>query len=237
MESIAFFLPVRKESVRVKNKNTRPFAGIMGGLLENKLRQLMQTKNITEILLSTNDDKCINIAENFVKQDSRLKILYRPEILCLDTTNLQDLIVYVPTITDAKHILWGHVTTPIANSVEYDQAINMYFSKRAEGYDSLISVLEFKNFLLNKDGKIINNSTLIPWPRTQDLETFYEINHVVFITTRDVYVQQKNRIGEKPFLYVMNKLNSFDIDWEEDFMIAEMIFNGTRTGDNNAPML
>ena len=33
MDKIAFFLPTRKGSERVKNKNTRPFAGIEGGLI------------------------------------------------------------------------------------------------------------------------------------------------------------------------------------------------------------
>ena len=32
---VAFFLPTRKGSERVKNKNTKPFAGIEGSLVEN----------------------------------------------------------------------------------------------------------------------------------------------------------------------------------------------------------
>lgn len=41
-ERIAFFLPTRKGSERVKNKNTKPFAGIEGGLMENKIKQLVE---------------------------------------------------------------------------------------------------------------------------------------------------------------------------------------------------
>ena len=41
-EKIAFFLPTRKGSERVKSKNTRPFAGIEGGLVENKIKQLLE---------------------------------------------------------------------------------------------------------------------------------------------------------------------------------------------------
>ena len=54
-EKIAFFLPTRKGSERVKSKNTRPFAGIEGGLVENKIKQLLATKHIDEILFSSND--------------------------------------------------------------------------------------------------------------------------------------------------------------------------------------
>ncbi len=41
---IDVFLPCRKQSSRVKNKNTRKFANINLGLLEIKLNQLLKTK-------------------------------------------------------------------------------------------------------------------------------------------------------------------------------------------------
>lgn len=220
---VAFFLPTRKGSERVSNKNTRPFAGIEGGLIENKIKQLLATKNLDEIILSTNDEKCIHIAEKYLS-DSRLRIIPRPEELCLSSTNLQDLICYVPTITDAEHILWGHVTTPLAGADIYDSAIKKYLSALNDGYDSLVSVKELRNFLLDKAGHLVNNNTNLPWPRTQDLEPLYEINHAIFLAKREVYTNMANRIGKKPLLFLMDELHSKDIDWEEDFIIAEMMY-------------
>lgn len=222
-EKIAFFLPTRKGSERVKNKNTRPFADIEGGLVENKIKQLLSTKHIDEILFSSNDEMCIAIAEKYTS-DSRLRIIPRPNELCLSTTNLQDLICYVPTITNADHILWGHVTTPLVEAKVYDTAIEQYLSKIIKGYDSLVSVKELKNFLLNQEGKLVNNTTNIPWPRTQDLEPLYEINHAIFLAKRSVYTEQKNRIGQKTLLYIMDEIHSKDIDWKEDFKIAEIMY-------------
>lgn len=100
----------------------------------------------------------------------------------------------------------------------------MYLSKLEEGYDSLVGVTEIKNFLLNKNGKLVNNTTDIPWPRTQDLEAFYEINHTMFIAKREVYTKLKNRLGEKFLLHVMDEIHSKDIDWEDDFTIAEIMY-------------
>lgn len=82
--TVTFFLPTRKGSERVPNKNTRPFAGIEGGLLENKIKQLLSTKHLDEIILSTNDETCMNIAEKYTS-DSRLRIVPRPEELCLSS--------------------------------------------------------------------------------------------------------------------------------------------------------
>ena len=223
-ERIAFFLPTRKGSERVKNKNTKPFAGIEGGLMENKIKQLVETKLLDEIILSTNDETCMAIAEKYASKDSRVRIIPRPEELCLSSTNLQDLICYVPTITDAEHILWGHVTTPLAGADQYDAGIQLYLDNLKNGYDSLVGVTDLKNFLLNKEGKLVNNTTDIPWPRTQDLEALYPINHTMFLAKREVYVEQKNRLGKKILLHVMDEFHSFDIDWPDDFVIAEIMY-------------
>lgn len=179
--------------------------------------------NNTNLLFSSNDERCIEVAERYT-YDSRMRIIPRPDELCLSSTNLQDLICYVPTITDADHILWGHVTTPLAGAEEYDRGIELYLSKLKEGYDSLVGVTELKNFLLNKNGLLVNNTTDIPWPRTQDLEPLYEINHTMFLAKRDVYVEQKNRLGKKVCLHVMDEIHSKDIDWEDDFTIAEIMY-------------
>lgn len=225
-DKFTFFLPTRKGSLRVKNKNTRSFSNIEGGLLAIKLNQLLNCTLIDEVILSTNDELCIEIANKFEKKFKfQFRIDVRPEELCLDSTNLQDLISYVPTITDSEHIIWGHVTTPFANSYEYDKAIEIYLSKLDKGNDSLVSVNEFQNFLLNSNGKIINNNTKLQWPRTQDLDKLYEINHVMFIAKREIYLNYHDRIGHNPILYTMDKMKSIDIDWEEDFLLAEIIYN------------
>ncbi len=221
-DKVSFYLPTRKGSERVVNKNTKPFAGIEGGLVENKVRQLLKTRLIDEIIFSSNDETCIAVAEKF--KDSRLKIIERPTELCLSSTNLQDLICYVPMVTDADHILWGHVTTPLCGAEEYDAAVKIYKENLGEGYDSLVGVTELKNFILDKNGRLINNTTDILWPRTQDLEPLFPINHTIFMAKREVYEVQRNRIGRKPFLHIMDEIHSFDIDWPEDFVIAEVMY-------------
>ena len=226
--TVSFFLPTRKGSERVVNKNTRHFAGIEGGLVENKIRQLLASKRIDEIIFSSNDENCIAVAEKYIG-DSRLRIVRRPDELCLSTTNLQDLICYVPTITEAEHILWGHVTTPIVGAEDYDDAIRCYLEKIGEGYDSLVGVCELRNFLLNSNGKLINNTTKLPWPRTQDLEALYEINHTMFLASRKTYIQSQNRLGVNPYLYVMDRIKGQDIDWPEDFKVAETLYRESVT--------
>ena len=221
MKSISFFLPVRAGSERVKNKNTRDFAGIKGGLLANKLRQLKETDKLDEVIWSTNDASAIQIAENM--SFPKLRIIRRPDCLCDSSTNLKDLIRYVDGITECAHVLWGHVTTPLVDAEQYDKAIECYFEALDNGYDSLISVNSFRNFLLDGEGRMVNNSTGLEWPRTQDLTPLYEINHAMFIAPRKIFGEGR-RTGKFPKLYELEKIRSYDVDWDDDFAITEALY-------------
>jgi len=222
--SIAVFLPTRKGSQRVLNKNTRPFAGYNGGLLELKLKQLMKLK-VDEVILSTNDEYSIEIANNLIIDFPNLKIVIRPEHLALSSTSLSDLITYVPSITKCEHILWTHVTSPMINANLYDKSIAKYLISLKEGYDSLMTVNSFKNFLWSKQkNDIINRVGDKRWPQTQDLEELYEINNAVFLATREIYEQNFDRVGKNPLLFQLDKISALDVDWQEDFKLAEVVY-------------
>lgn len=69
------------------------------------------------------------------------------------------------------------------------------------------------------------------WPRTQTLPELYEVNSGVFINSLDNYLNFKDRIGKKPFLYRTEGLSSFDIDWPEDFDMAENLYKNIVQND------
>ncbi len=224
--STSFFLPTRKGSQRINDKNTRSFAEYPGGIFELKLRQLIDSTQFDEIIVSTNDENCLRIAADLVGSNPLFRIIRRPDQLCLDTTPLKDLIYYAGEICTAEDILWGHVTTPMAIAKDYDLIVQTFSNQKLEGYDSLVTVLPVKNFFIQPfTGHFINSvDKSMQWPRTQDLQEIYEINHVAFLAPREIYLQHGNRIGKRPWYYPMSKLRSIDIDWEEDFLIAEALY-------------
>lgn len=222
--AITIFIPVRTGSERVSEKNTRNFAGIEGGLLELKLNQLKNLEPANEIVVSTNDEKCWEIASGFQKQIKNLKLVERPQALGNSETTLSDLIRHVAEITSSEEILWTHVTSPFCDAGKYTEAINKYWEIKKSGYDSLISGRGYKEFLLDKKtGELVNNLTKYSWPRTQDLADWFEINNAIFIASREDYLKG-NRTGKKPFLIEFDKISSLDIDNEEDFKIAEAVY-------------
>ena len=63
MKKITAIIPVRKGSVRVKNKNLKPFADT--NLLEIKIKQLKQINFIDKIVVSSDCDKMLKIAVDY----------------------------------------------------------------------------------------------------------------------------------------------------------------------------
>lgn len=226
-EKYAFFLPTRKGSERVVNKNTRTFAGIEGGILKVKLQQLLAIDRIKTIVVSSNDEATFEIAKSF--RDDRIKIVERPEYLCLSSTVIQEFINYIPSIVDAENIFWVHTTAPFADVSVLNKALDVYEEEvlQKKAYDSLLSVSKIQQFLWSeKENKCINHDrTKVLWPRTQDLEPLYEINHAFYINSKENYLKFHDRIGVKPYLFELDKIHSLDIDWGDDFALAEIVYN------------
>ncbi len=97
------------------------------------------------MVLSTNDPESIEVATSF--QESRLRIVERPDELAQSSTDLTELIQYVPTICEHDHILWTHVTSPLTSFEQYSKAIEEYFLALNNNFDSLMSVRQYKNYL------------------------------------------------------------------------------------------
>ncbi|MDT0644584.1 hypothetical protein RM553_17215 [Zunongwangia sp. F363] len=222
--AISIFLPVRKGSERVKNKNTRKFSVFEGGLLELKLLQLKEVEGIEEIILSTNDEDCWKIGERFKNHIPNLRLEQRPEDLGRAETNLQDLIKHAGELSNSKDILWTHVTSPLFTAANYENAVKKYAKILKLEYDSLISGTKYRDFLIDKKtGRIVNNPGKLEWPRTQDLADWFEVDNAVFITSVENFRSGK-RSGENPYLLEHDKVKSIDVDYEEDFLIAEAVY-------------
>lgn len=219
--SIYAFLPCRKGSERVPKKNIKPFAGIENGLVEIKIRQLLECNAIDEVVLSTNDEEILEFA--FSIKNAKLRIHKRIDSLCSSSTSTDELVSHAADLIPDGHILWTHVTSPFINAEIYSDIISNYRKCLNNGYDSLMTTTLIHGFLWSEDGPINYDRSLEKWPRTQTIAPVHEINSGVFLNSAANYRDFNDRIGKKPFLHSMDKITAHDIDWPEDFFIAESI--------------
>lgn len=225
--TIVAFLPCRAGSQRVPHKNTRPFGNHQDGLVGIKLEQLVACREIDEIILSTNDEAVLAIGEKWLdRAGGRLRIDRRPDRLCASSTSTDEVIAYVPTIIDHGDVLWTHVTSPFFDTGDYADAIAAYRAGLAAGtYDSLMGVTSLHSFIWNEDGPIAYDRDVEKWPRTQTLKPLFEVNSAIFLAPIEIYRTMGDRIGKRPLLHDVGKAKTIDIDWEEDFEIAQTLWN------------
>jgi len=221
-EPITAFLPCRKGSERVPRKNIRPFGSYGHGLVEIKLGQLLACPEIDQIMLSTNDEEIIDYAATLDR--SRLKVHRRVEHLSSSATSTDDLVGHAHDLIGTGHILWTHVTSPFVDSKLYSDIIHVYRDALQNGYDSLMTTTLLHAFLWSDESPLNYDRTIEKWPRTQTLAPVHEINSAVFLAPTEVYLRCEDRIGDRPLLYALDKLRAMDVDWEEDFVVAETLF-------------
>ena len=61
-------------------------------------------------------------------------------------------------------------------------------------------------------------------PRTQDLPVFYNEVSAAYVFKRETFLTLHRRIGTNPFICEVSGYESVDIDYPEDFDIANVIY-------------
>ena len=218
---ISFFIPIRKGSKRVINKNFRPLPGYSYGLLEIKIKQLIkfkklakkELKNKFEFIISTNCEKTLKFLKKYKKE---FRVHIRTDQDSADDS-LDRLIKLIPSICKGKYILWTHVTSPLFNEKNYYEFIKSFL--KSKKYKSAFSANKLQKFLYSKKkGWISHNYKKKKWPRTQDLDPIYVANSAAFIAHKNIYKYQNDRIDNKPLPINTSLSSSIDIDDYSDFL-------------------
>lgn len=218
---IQCFLPCRAGSMRVRNKNSRPFHKNKS-LFDIKIQQLLSCTLIDTILFSTDDQYLVESIKRY--KTDKIIIDYRPKKYAANDTSTGELIKYASTILQGEHILWTHVTSPFITESDYSTIIQTYFESLDNGFDSLMTVTRHQKFILNHKKQFNYDRGIDAWPRTQTLAPLYEVDSGAFIAPLEVYRSNSDRIGANCFLYEQPKLKSLDIDESEDFEICKLIY-------------
>jgi len=219
-QEIICFLPCRKGSERIPQKKIKPFSDHENGLIEIKIQQLLGAKLVDKIIVSTNDDEIIKFVTEI--DSAKICLHHREEYLSSGTTSTDDLILHALSLIPDGHILWTHVTSPFVTSRHYDEVVSRYLDALDEGYDSLMTTTPIRSFYGIKIDQLIIIVSSKNGHRHKKLTPVHEINNGVFIASSNIYREFHDRIGDAPYLYALDKIVSHDIDWPEDFVMAEL---------------
>lgn len=213
---------MKGNSERVPNKNLKEFAG--NPLYHRVINSLLASKYIDQIVINTDSDAIKNdVNKNF---DQRVVINDRPKEIIGDFVSMNKIIEYDISQVEADIYLQTHSTNPLLKTDSIDAAIEkmIVFLSESTKYDSIFSVTKLQTRLYEENGEPFNHNPeeLL---RTQDLIPLYEENSNFYIFTKSSFNNaDQKRIGRKPFMYEIDKLEAVDIDEPQDFMIAESLY-------------
>ena len=213
---ITALVPIRVGSQRVTDKNFRPFANTT--LLKLKLEILIQVDTIDEIVVNTNSDEAIQIAKDYGVSCFRREEYYASSE-CTNTEHWENL----AETTDTDYIIHTPCTAPLVKVKTYYDFINRFNNSIDMGYDSCNSVSSVKEFLW-LDNKPLNYD-LDFVPNSQDLPDIYNLTFGISIIGKDDMLKYKNVVGKKPHFYVLDEIESVDIDNQIDFDFAEFLYS------------
>jgi N-acylneuraminate cytidylyltransferase len=213
-------IPVRSGSQRVKNKNIKPFAG--SNLLQIKLDILKLVPSIDEIVVNTDSDVMLQIAERNGVSTHR-----REDYYASSECNNSEYFQHIAEITNSDYIMYSPVTAQLVSKETYFTCINKFMNS---SINNLVTVSDVKHHMwLN--GKPLNYDPKES-PNSQDLPDIVSINYGISIIGREDMITYRNIVTDNPYFYKLDEIESIDIDTEFDFMIAEYIYNKLRGGYN-----
>jgi CMP-N-acetylneuraminic acid synthetase len=216
-------LPVRAGSQRVKNKNFRKFFN--SSLFEIKLEQLMRNNFVDEVIVSSDSEHAIEIAS------SKGAIVHRrdPYHASSGCSN-SDFFLNFCEMTDAEYIIYSPCTAPLISDVTYRNFFN-YFYRMEEKYDSLATVSMLKKHIWDETKPL--NYNIDKSPNSQDLPNLYVITYGINITSRASLLKNKNIVGNNPKFFILDDIESIDVDNMDEFQMAEYFYYKKISGDLN----
>lgn len=210
MKTVAF-IPIKMNNERLPGKNTKKFSNGRP-LISYILETLKQTNGIDEIYVYCSNQSI----QTYIPQG--VKYLKRDEYLDKSTTSFNEVLKYFARDVESDIYLLTHATAPFISKESFEKGIS---AVKSGMYDSALTVEKLQEFLW-KDGKPFNyNPSSIP--RTQDLEPYYTETCGMYIYTSDLIKNEGRRIGHKPFLVEVSKIEACDINNPDDFLLANAI--------------
>lgn len=217
-------MPMRHNSERVPGKNYRPF-GDGKPLFHHMVDVMLQCPSIDRIVIDTDSP---TVKKQCAEKYPQVLVLDRPPHLRDGGTPMNDILLRDIGEVESQFYLQTHSTNPLLRPETLSRAIDTFLSNYPV-YDSLFSVTRQQTRYWDQLARAINHNPNILL-RTQDLPPVFEENSCIYLFEREKLLAKHNRIGDRPFLFEIERLEAADIDEEIDFMVADMIYKQTRMG-------
>lgn len=207
---VVSFIPIKLNNQRLPGKNTKLLNG--RPLCDYLFSTIL---NVPEI-----DEKYVYCSDEAIKPYIPEGLIFLKRDKYLDGFQVKglEIIEFFLREVDADIYVLTHVTQPFTKSETVRDALSHVISGE---YDSAFSCVSIQDYCWFR-GKPLNYN-MKDIVTTQNLEPVYMETGAFFIFTKEVFKKNHQRIGERPYMAVIDQLEAVDIDTADDFEFAEVV--------------
>lgn len=207
---IVLFIPIKLNNQRLPGKNTMDLNG----------KPLCSYLFSTVSRLSSIDKKYVYCSDESIIPfiPAGLQFFKRPTRLDNYDTKGLDIIEQFVKDVDADIYILTHVTQPFVRKESFEKAI---LNVKNGNYDSAFSAVALQDYFWSGNQPLnFDPSNII---RTQDLEPLLMETGAFYIFTKDVFTKLHRRVGNNPYIQIIDQFEAVDIDTKEDFEFAKVV--------------
>lgn len=211
-KKIVAFVHAKGSSSRIKNKNKK----ILGKkpLFLHILDTLLECYTIDEVYLDTESEEIFSMAKN--RNSKKLK---RDQKFASNETDGNLLLLQAAEKVNADIYIQALPTSPFIKKETIDEAVFNLIKNQEK--DSLFSIYKDKLYLWDHNNNPQYDIENIP--NSKDLKDTKIETMGLYMIKKDPLFKNERRIGKNPILWEISRIESIDIDNEEDFKLAEII--------------
>ena len=225
-QEVVCIIPARGGSKGIPNKNLKSFHG--KSLLRITIEQALSCKSINRLIVSTDSEE---IATEAKKYNAEVPFL-RPNYLANSEIHSSKVILHCLDWLkryesyDPDYVLMLLTTSPLRNEEDIEKCINII---KNNNYDSLVSVCDLGKNLNNLrtlyEGKLGYPFEKIDFhEQRQTQKKLFGVNGSIFLAKVCQFLKYESFHLNNTYGYIMDYLNSIDINTQEDFDKASFIF-------------
>jgi CMP-N-acetylneuraminic acid synthetase len=211
---VCAMIPLKKNSERVPNKNSR----LLGGnpLYTYAFSALWYSKTIDTIYVNSSDDEYL--AEAFTWGFVPIK---RPEELNSPESHSNDLIRHTLDNIEGNFDIFitHYAPTPFITSETIDTCVTRL--KNDDSIDCVLGATEVYNRIWFENKEVNHNSHILIGTQSMN-PVLAEVPFCVFRV--EAFQREGTRTPQKVAFHIMSPEEAFDIDTELDFKIAEFLY-------------
>lgn len=213
---VAAFLPVKGSSERIENKNIKLLDG--KPLFLHTLEKLLSCDFIDEVYLDSESDEIFDLAS-----DLSCRHLRRDPALASNTTDGHQLFYNEARQVDADIYIQILCTSPFIEPETIRRGVEKLTSDRR--YDSAVLIKKDKLYLWQGADPVYGRERI---PNSVDLPDTLIETMGLYIIKREAALKLKKRYGEKAALLEARPIEAVDVNFPEDFELANYIAAGKR---------